>query len=636
MKFKKIITILLCIAIIVGCFTGCAGNLVSANGNNLSDTSSSQTKDNTNASVTITDTSKMFSNRDKEIGYDEEKCVIITLNDDNIQSSGRVKINDTTVTITDEGTYLLKGSLTNGQIIVDAEKTDKIQLVLDSVSIGNTYSAPIYVKQADKVFITLASGTMNTLCTNGEFTKIDDNHIDAVIYSKDDLTLNGKGELSISTEYGNGITSKNDLVITSGKYEIKISEHGLEGNDSVRIANGSFEITSGQDGIHSENSDDPSLGFIYIADGSFNITSETDGIDGAISIQVDAGDFNIITGGGSGNASTESKGEFPPDLGKQDKQSETNDTPSEKAIKANGNIIVNNGTFNVNSSDDSIHANSDIIINGATFELSSGNDGIHADSNVTINSGNINILKSYEGVEGQSIDIVGGKITLVASDDGFNAAGGNEDTFATDENAYIKISGGIIKINARGDGVDSNGHLYVTGGETYVSGPTNNGNGAIDYNGTADISGGIFIAVGSSGMAQNFGNESTQGSILVNTQSMQNGAITLKDSSGKELVNYTPEKEYNCVVISSPDIKKGETYTIVMGSDSQTIEMTNLIYGSGGGMGGGRPKRPDGENRGHRPTGDRSERPGGEINGERPQPPTLGAFPQEGNLAKKQ
>jgi len=608
-----------------------------------------------NSAVSVVDVSKMFTDRDKEIGYDEKNCVIITLNDDTIQASDTaVKISGSNVTIIDEGTYLVKGSLTNGQIVVDAEKTDKIQLVLDGVSIGSTSSAPIYVKQADKVFVTLSGKSSNTLSTKKKFTTIDDNNIDAVIYSKDDLTLNGEGSLSISTEYGNGITSKGDLVITSGNYSIKTSGHGLEGKDSVRIANASIAITSGKDGIHSENDDDISLGFIYIADGSYKITAETDGINGAVSTQIDGGDFTITTGGGSVNAISKNKGEMRPDRNKEEKemqavtqavtqatqvvnaaqttpvtQTETIDTASTIGIKADGNIIVNGGTFTVNSSDDSIHANSDIMINGGTFKLSSGDDGIHADSNVTVKSGNINISKSYEGIEGQSIDIIGGTIALVASDDGFNAAGENndsatsvksqQDNFATDENAYIKISGGVIKINASGDGIDSNGNLYVTGGETYVSGPTNDGNGALDYNGTADISGGILIAAGSSGMAQNFGSNSTQGSILVNAKSMQTGTIILKDSSGKVLINYTPEKEYNAVVISTADTKKGETYTIVMGSENQTIKMTDVIYGSGGGMGGERKGRPNGENMGEPPTGNQMEKPESKVNGEEAQ-----------------
>lgn len=632
--FKKTIASVLCVSLFLGLFTGCVAKVDEANN---SETSGSQTNQNSSSSVTKINTSEMFSNRDKEIGYAEADCVIITLNDDNIQvdDSSGVEVNDSTVIISDEGSYILKGNISNGQILVDAEKTDKIKLILEGVSIENESTAPIYVKQADKVYVTIAGENVNTLSTNGEFTVIDENNIDAVIYSKEDLTLNGEGMLSISADYGNGITSKDDLIFTGGNYEMKVSGYGLEGKNSVRIANGSFKIISGKDSIHSENSEDTSLGFIYIADGKYDITAETDGIDANTYIQIDGGNFNIITGGGSENVTLESKDMiFPSNNEKMkpnmpphkqtdidsnikskrqpdtqtntqpnaptDTQSET--TTSSKGIKCDGNININKGSFNINSFDDSIHSNSNIIINDGTYKVSSGDDGIHADSNIKINGGKIDIIKSYEGIEGESIDITGGELVLLVYDDGFNAAGDNEESemggrsrenmFAIDENAYIKISGGKIRINASGDGIDSNGNVYVTGGETYVSGSINNGNSAMDYNGEAKISGGIFVATGASGMAQNFGSNSTQGSILTNTQSMQNGVIMLQDSTGKELVCYTPEKDYNSVVISTPDIKKDEVYKVETNDESKTIEMTNLIYGSGE-MVGKIPNRPN-------------------------------------------
>ena len=164
-----------------------------------------------------------------------------------------------------------------------------------------------------------------------------------------------------------------------------------------------------------------------------------------------------------------------------------------------------------------------------------------------------------------------------------------QDMFAVDNNAYIKISGGKLIVNADGDGVDSNGNLYVSGGETYVSGPTNNGNGALDYNGEAQITGGTFIAAGASGMAQNFGSSSTQGSIMINTQSGSGGEIILKDSSGNVIASYTPDKSYNSVVVSCPGIKKDSTYTLTANGTDTTVEMTDIIYGSSDGMGGGMP-----------------------------------------------
>ena len=202
-------------------------------------------------------------------------------------------------------------------------------------------------------------------------------------------------------------------------------------------------------------------------------------------------------------------------------------------------------------------------------------------------------------MEGAKVLISGGNITLVASDDGINAAGGIDQSgfggFGFDPDAFggsgdylIRISGGVINVNASGDGIDSNGDIEVTGGELYISGPTSNGDGAIDCDGSATITGGIVVAAGSTGMAENFGTASTQGSILVNLSGSAGDTITLKDSDGNILASFTPAKAYGCVVISAPGVVQGGTYTVTAGSNSTTVTMESLIYGSGmGGFGGG-------------------------------------------------
>lgn len=234
-----------------------------------------------------------------------------------------------------------------------------------------------------------------------------------------------------------------------------------------------------------------------------------------------------------------------------------------------------------------------VYLAGGTYTISAGDDGIHAASNVTISDGKIDITQSYEGIEGLSIDIAGGEISVLASDDGINAAGGNDsssssegfqggdDQFASTEGAYIQISGGVLHVNASGDGIDSNGDITVSGGETYVSGPTNDGNGSLDYNGSAKITGGIFAASGFSGMAQNFDSSSTQGTIMVNVDEQEgNTEISLLDSSSTELLSWTAEKQYSSIIISTPEIQQGEIYTITAGTAEQSITMDSLVYGS--------------------------------------------------------
>lgn len=507
-------------------------------------------------SITYLDAADMFTKRDKQSDYASEDATEITLSDSKSTcDSPAVRVSDNQITITRTGTYVLSGSLTNGQIVVDASG-EKVQIVLKDASINCDTSAAIYVKSADKVFVTLAENTSNTLTNTKDFVAIDDNNIDAVIFSKSDLSLNGSGTLTIHAAYGHGIVSKDDLVITSGTYDITAARHALSGKDSVRIADGVFTLNAKKDGIHSENTDNDEKGFIYIADGTFSITCDSDGMDAEETLQVD----------------------------------------------------------------------------GGTITIAAGDDGLHADGDLVLNDGTITITKSYEGLEGKTVTITGGSYAVTSSDDGVNAAGdgtagdssdsassdsskdqkapsgtspkrpqnssdstempqppqngapngngnpgpgGMED--ATDYNR-IQISGGMLTVNAGGDGLDSNGDLTVTGGEIYIDGPVQGGNSALDCSGAATISGGTVIAVGSSGMAENFSSSSTQGSMLVTVSaSMISGEITLQDSNGNSLLSYTPAKSYNSVVISCPKLTSGETYTLLAGDTTTTVALDSLV-----------------------------------------------------------
>lgn len=598
---KKICTILISASLILAlcsCNTSDNTDSSSATEKSTQQTQSSELSSTTNTSTSNSD---MFTDKDKEIGYDETTATTINLADNKIQcSDNSIKIDGNTVTISSEGTYILSGKLSNGQVIIDSDENTKLKIVLDGVDINCDTSAAIYVKQADKVFVTLAPDSKNTLSNTKEFVAIDDNNIDSVIFSKDDITFNGTGSLEVNAKYGHGVVSKDDLVLTGGTYKVTAQNHAFSGNDNVKIADGNYTLTAGKDGIHSDNTEDTEKGFVYIENGTFKINGDGDGIDSSAYTQIVNGEINITAGGGSENAEQKQEDMFGP--GGFDPRTEQNtentadeEGTSAKGIKAGTNLTISGGKISIDSADDALHSNGNIAIKGGTISVTTGDDGIHADSNTSINDGTINISKSYEGIEGQSIDITGGTTTITASDDGLNSAGGTDesgfgggmrvDEFAADSNCYIKISGGKLKVSSEGDGVDSNGSLEVSGGETYVEGPTNSGNGAMDYNGEATITGGIFLAVGESGMAQNFGSTSTQCSMMVNTSSRDGGEIILKDSAGKTLFSYSPNKTFSSVVLSCPDIKTGETYTLTTNGTDTTVEMTDIIYGSSNGMG---------------------------------------------------
>lgn len=601
-------------------FSGCTAQVSQSTQTNESVQENAQSVSSVDSSMIEADTSDMFSGRDKEAGYDETESISVQLSDDgSICESDAVLMEGNTITITDEGTYILSGILTDGMVVVAAEDTDKVQLVLNNVNISNSESAALYILSADKVFVTTAAGSENTMENGGNYIAIDENNIDAAVFSKSDLTFNGEGKLTVTAKAGHGIVSKDDLVFTCGTYEITSADHGISGKDSVRIANGLYKIVSGKDGIHAENADDTNLGFVYVVDGTFEIISEQDGISAGSWLQIEDGDYAITTGEGSVATKNQNMRERMP-AGREAEAAAEEDSVSIKGIKAGAQMVLRSGTYTLDTEDDALHSNGTITISGGTYTLSSGDDGIHADASVLISGGSLDIAQSYEGIEGLGIDITGGEISILASDDGINAAGGNDssgfeghgpggDQFAATEGAYICISGGTLHINASGDGIDSNGDLTVSGGETYLAGPVNDGNGSLDYNGTAVITGGIFAASGSSGMAQNFGSSSAQGVMMVNLDNKQEAGtrILLTDSAGTELLSWTAEKEYSSVIISCPEIKQGETYTLTAGTAEESITMDSLVYGNssrmGGRPGGGGGMKDDGM-KGNREKGD--------------------------------
>lgn len=582
---------LLCVAALLLCSTAC----------------SRQTETDTGDVPVVTTPSslgisadELFSDRDQDPSYDAGQAITVTLNGTGATAtSAAVTSANGVVTLTAASTYVLSGEL-DGQLIVDAPKDDKLQLVLQGVTVRCEHSSALYIRQADKVFLTLADGTTNALTSSGDFVDIDENSLDAAVFSKDDLTINGGGALTVTCETAHGIVSKDDLTITGGQLTVTAAKHGLCAKDRLDVSGGTFTVEAGKDGVHAENKDDETLGALYLAGGTWNVTADGDGFQAAASLQIDSGTYTITTGGGSQNASTDSDwGQW----GGSYYNTQATDNVSAKGIKCSGDILVNGGKFFVNSSDDSLHSNASLYIIEGEFTLSSGDDGIHADTAVLISGGTITVTQSYEGIEAQSITISGGTIDVTASDDGINAAGGNDGSamggrpgqgnFNADTSAFLSITGGKITINAGGDGIDSNGALYVSGGETYVSGPTDNGNGALDYETDAVATGGIVVAAGSSGMAVGFGSSSTQACILCNVGSCAAGtAVELRDAKGNVLASFTPTKAFSSVAITAPGLEEDADCTLVVGSQTYELTLDGYQYGNSGGMMGGDPGSP--------------------------------------------
>ena len=591
---------------------------------------------------------ELFSDRDLDASYDASTAEQITLSGTTATVSGsgaevgQASDGSPVITVKKEGTYVVSGSLTDGQILVDVGDEDKVQLVLSGVTMSNDDSACIFVKNADKVFITLSEGTTNTLSDAGkEYTETDkDSTVDGVIYAKDDVTFNGTGTLKITAGYKHGIVGKDDLKFIEGTYEVTAVKKGITANDSIRVKDGSFTIDAGDDGLHTSNGDEDGKGYIYIGSGTYQIKSGDDGIhaetdllikDGTINITeskeglegytvtIDNGDITIVASddginaaGGStntndkteGNAAGKSKDNVTGKSADKDKDKDKSaDSQEQDSTKTTGD-----------TAEGDLDPSEALGQNGQMPNIQNGEMPNFQDGQMP-NSQDGEMPEMPNGGFG------GGKGNFGGGKGGFGG-------FESDENAVITINDGKIYVNAGGDGLDSNGSITINGGVIYVDGPTNAGNAALDMGTEMLVNGGTVVAAGSTGMDEDFSTGSKQYSIKYNFSSTQSAGteVQLLDSTGVAIMKYTPSKEYSSVILSSKDITDG-TYTIKAGSTEETVTVSSTVTTAGtasGGMGGrggmGRGgQRPNGQ-KGQRPDGQKGQKPDGQQGQQDQQP----------------
>lgn len=620
---KKLISII-CISVLSlsVVLSGCQSKSSSKNNSEVSNQTSTLDEDETDTSnISKFEIDPDYTADELDYDYDEAEVVAITLNGDNIScKSSDVNIDGSTITIQKAGTYLLSGTLTAGNIIVDSDDKENVRLIFNGVEISNSTTTPLYIKNAEKTIVTLVDGTENTL-SDGENYILDDesnNEPNGTIFSKDDLVINGLGSLTINANYNHGIQSKNLLKIISGNIDIISNGDSIIGKDGVIVKEAVINIESQEDGIKATKVEE-NKGYIYLDNPEITIKAKKDGIQAVTCLYVKDGKYNIETGETNENSQS---------------NSDTSTDYSRKGMKAGVDITIENGEYTIDSEDDGIHSNNSITVNAGTVNIASKDDGVHADTELTINNGDIKVSESDEGLEAKYITINDGNIDITTSDDGINASsglsttldsgnapgagnrlempanensentlgnnsrmmpGGGQGGFNESDGSELVINGGIVHVNAGGDGIDSNGTITINGGEIYVDGPTSGGDGALDYADTCEINGGILVATGSIGMATAPTSGSTQYSVNAAFSKTYNGEtkVTVKDSSGNEVLTYTPAKNFQSFVFSTDKLKSGETYTIYAGDTQEgtftVSDITTTVGNVSSGMGGGKP-----------------------------------------------
>ncbi len=497
-----------------------------------------------------------------------------------VSSLGVATVAGSKVTITSAGTYRVSGLLTDGQVIVDTDDEGTVRLILDGVNIHCSNSAPIYVSDAKNVVIVLQEDTDNYVADGASYVlEAGTDEPNAAIFSKSDLTILGDGSLTVNGNYNDGIASKDGLIIKSGTINVSAVDDGIRGKDYLVVRGGDVTLNVGGDGLKSDNAEDVTRGYVSVESGVIAVTSGGDAVQASTDVIIAGGKISLTSGGGSNSS-----------LGAD---------VSAKGIKAGVSIIVDGGTFMVDSADDAVHSNGLMTINGGSFVVSTGDDGFHANSSLTINGGDINVTKSFEGLESVVITINGGVIYITASDDGINVAGDNQgnlqwglplnNTYSGDQ--FLYINGGYIYVDALGDGFDINGGIVMTDGVVIINGPVDDPESAVD-SAAFNITGGFLIAAGAAQMSESPGYFSTQYSVLVKYFIIEPIVVLpagtlfhIQNSAGTDIVTFAPTKQYASLAFSSPTLTLGETYKIYVGGNATgTVKdglYTNVTYTPG-------------------------------------------------------
>lgn len=550
--------------------------------------------------------SRYFNSTDMDDSWSTEDATFIYLSGNTAKTDGNgVYVSGSSVYIMKPGKYVISGTLSDGSIVIDTDKSSKVYLLLDNADVRCSENAALRIEQADKVVLTLAEGSSNCLASGSAYSEeAIAGEVTGALHSHDDLTINGSGSLTVSSEYRHGIVAKDDLVITGGLISVSAPGDAIRANDSLRIRNASISVSAGDDGmvLNKEN------GYFYIESGHLDIESSDDAIHSDGNVTIAGGDISISAG--------------------------------DDGIHSDTAFVISGGNLKINKCSEGIEAVT-IDISGGDTEIYPVDDGLNANGG----SGDMpgfggmpqgmdrppfsdgsasdnNARQMHHGVSGNNPAFTGkkpGPPDSISSNDMpderpektisgnmpslSGSKAGSNDSSADEEETYIKISGGTLTIiNTTGqdaDGIDSNGDIIITGGSVRVSLVNNGNNSALDYasesGGVAKISGGTIVACGNYSMAEQFDSSSDQISVLYNfSEGADAGTrVALEDNEGNVLLEYEVPQTFSSLNLSCPDIKLGESYLLKIGDKTEKITIEETAASFGDTAAGGFRGRPE-------------------------------------------
>jgi len=509
----------------------------------------------------VSDTSDGYSHESPDdYVWDNASLIDIIMNGNSVScSSNLVEITGTTAVIRGAGNFRITGSLTSGQLKVDADSSALVRLILDNAAITNPSGPALLVEKSLKTIINLASGSTNNINDGAVYANPQDSP-NAALFSKSDFTIFGEGTLAVKGNFKDGISGKDGVLIKSGTINIESVDDGLCGKDYLIIKGGDISVNASGDGLKSDDASNSAVGYVLINDGNITINAGADGISAFTNVVILDGEFNITSGGGSDI--------LPSEI-------------SSKGIKGLNSIKITKGDFHISSSDDAVHTNNFLQIASGTFIVSSASNGFHADDSAYFINPYIQVNKSDEGVEAKYILVQNGTIIIRASDDAFNATAGA----STEQNdqSMIYIDGGLIVLNTtKGDGIDSNGNIMLNDGTLLIHGPESAPETGFDYNGTFNINGGLLVVSGTnSALSQPPSQSSSQNSVKVNITSLLPASTIfhINDSQGNHIVTFEPERAYQSMIVSSPLLLTGKTYEIYTSGSTTGTDNYGLFEG---------------------------------------------------------